>query len=123
MAWKFSGEKEVYVEIAERYENYIRIGVLSDGDKLPSVRAAAEDCGVNPNTVARAYALLEKNGLIKTLPKKGIYVSHGQTKQGDDDIERCIRVLDELKRSGVTVSQLQTAVGIVYKEESENDKN
>ncbi|MBR6784114.1 MAG: GntR family transcriptional regulator [Clostridia bacterium] len=46
-----TGKRDVYIEVAERYEKYIRIGVLRDGDKLPSVRVAANELGVNPNTV------------------------------------------------------------------------
>ena len=74
MAKGFSGKREVYVEVAERYEKYIRIGVLRDGDRLPSVRVAANELGVNPNTVQRAYTLLEEKGFIRTLPKKGVFV-------------------------------------------------
>ena len=43
MAWKFSGKSDVYVQIAEKYENYIKLGVLKNGEKLPSVRTAAEE--------------------------------------------------------------------------------
>ena len=34
MAWKFSGKSDVYVQIAEKYENYIKLGVLKNGEKL-----------------------------------------------------------------------------------------
>ena len=71
----FSGKREIYLEVAEKYESYIRIGILSPGEKLPSVRAAAQEMGINPNTMARAYSYLEERGLIYTLPKKGVYVA------------------------------------------------
>ena len=51
----FTGKRDVYLEVAERYEKYIKLGVLRDGDKLPSVRTAAGELGVNPNTVQKAY--------------------------------------------------------------------
>ena len=70
----FSGKQDVYIEIAERYKEYIDKGILSGGEKLPSVREAACTLGVNPNTVAKAYARLEEEGYIVTLPKKGAYV-------------------------------------------------
>ena len=78
MAWQFSGRQDVYIEIAEKITQYIRAGVYRAGDKLPSVRQAAGEMGVNPNTVARAYALLEERGLVHALPKKGAYVSEGE---------------------------------------------
>ena len=74
MQWKLSGKQNVYLEIAERYREYIRLGVLPAGEKLPSVRQAAVELGVNPNTIARAYAHLEEMGAVRSIPKKGIYV-------------------------------------------------
>ena len=64
MRFNFSGKQDVYIEIAERYREYIELGVIKCGEKLPSVREAAEELGVNPNTIARAYNLLEEKGYI-----------------------------------------------------------
>ena len=55
---RITGKRSVYLEIAEEYKRFIRLGVLSDGDKLPSVRALAVELGINPNTVERAYTCL-----------------------------------------------------------------
>ena len=54
MSIRITGKRSVYLEIAEEYKRFIRLGVLSDGDKLPSVRALAVELGINPNTVERA---------------------------------------------------------------------
>jgi len=72
---RLRGTKNVFEEIAEQYKNYIRLGVLSAGEKLPSCRELAMELGINPNTVERAYAVLESEGLVVTLPKKGTYVA------------------------------------------------
>lgn len=79
MQLNFSGKQDVYLEIAERFKEYIKLGVYKDGDKLPSVREAAGELGVNPNTIAKAYATLEKEGLICSLPKKGAFVTQGKS--------------------------------------------
>ena len=50
-----TGKKSIYEEIKETVERYISLGVLKDGERLPSVRNLALKLGVNPNTVARAY--------------------------------------------------------------------
>ena len=71
---RFSGKQDVYIEIAEKYKEYIKLGVIKSGEKLPSVRHAAGEMGVNPNTVARAYSMLEAEGYIRALPKKGVFV-------------------------------------------------
>lgn len=79
MQLNFSGKQDVYLEIAERFKEYIKLGVYKDGDKLPSVREAAGELGVNPNTIAKAYSILEKEGLICSLPKKGAFVTQGKS--------------------------------------------
>lgn len=75
MKFSFSGNQDIYLEIAQRYKEYIRQGIIRNGEKLPSVRQAAGELSVNPNTVAKAYAKLEQDGYIRSLPKKGVYVT------------------------------------------------
>ena len=62
-----TGKKSIYEEIKETVERYISLGVLKDGERLPSVRK------VNPNTVARAYYELEDKNVIRSIPKKGVF--------------------------------------------------
>lgn len=111
----FTGKRDVYIEVAERYEKYIKMGVLRDGDKLPSVRVAANDLGVNPNTVQRAYTLLEEKGLICSLPKKGAFVTfvHNEERQ-DGRRAEIIRLLNELKEKGITRDEIAELLTEVY---------
>lgn len=76
MSMILSGKKDVYLEILEKYRGYIQAGVYAPGERLPSVRTIASDIGVNPNTVAKAFSLLEEQGYIRSLPKKGMYVAY-----------------------------------------------
>ena len=77
MSLKFSGKQDVYLEIAERFEDYIRRGLYPLGEKLPSVRTVAADMGVNPNTVAKAYRALSDQGVIETRGKQGTFIASG----------------------------------------------
>ena len=113
----FTGKREVYLEVADRYEKYIRLGVLTNGDKLPSVRAVAEDMGVNPNTVQKAYSHLEELGLVVTVPKKGVFVSVNTKKPQPDPYT--LNTLLTLKASGVTEQELLQIISEVYS----NDQN
>ena len=79
MEVRLSGKQNIFEEIASEYERYIRLGALREGEKLPSVRTLAMQLGVNPNTVERAYALLEQKGLVFTLSKKGVFVCAQKT--------------------------------------------
>ena len=71
MRWKLSGKQDVYLEIASRYKEYISMGLLQEGEKLPSVRMAAGELGVNPNTVAKAAPRIPSSGAPR-LPKMNI---------------------------------------------------
>ena len=120
MAKLFSGKQHIFVEVAERYRNYIRLGILNSGDKLPSVRTAAEEMGVNPNTVQKAYAELEREGYIYSLPKKGVFVSNGKAENADKSV-KVSDALDEaraailaLKRGGVSESELINIVKEIF---------
>ena len=115
MTWISSGRQDIYLEIAEKYEQYIKSGIYQNGDKLPSVRTAAGDMGVNPNTVARAYALLEERGYIRALPKKGAYVIYGEEKPHGSAPD-CKALLIELKNQGVRYEDLMNLAKEVFEE-------
>ena len=53
----------------------VRTGTLSPGDKLPTVRRLAEDLGLAPNTVARAYRELELDEVIETRGRLGSFIA------------------------------------------------
>lgn len=55
------------------------LGVIADGEKMPSVRALASQFSVNPNTVQKAYALLEQNGIIYSVKGKGSFFSDDES--------------------------------------------
>ena len=61
--------------ISERFRGYIVSGRLSSGDRLPTVRQAARDLDVAPGTVAKAYKMLERDGLIVTRGAAGTRVA------------------------------------------------
>ena len=127
MKMDFGGKQDVYLEVAARYRNYIELGVYREGDALPSVRFAAAELGVNPNTVAKAFALLECEGMITVVPKKGAFVAfsggHGETggqpETGKNSFsvsipKESLRLIYELRRTGVDKEQLIKWITEVY---------
>jgi len=65
----------LYLQIESQLKHAVAAGALKQGDSLPSVRKMASDLRVNPNTVARAYQNLEREGVIRTVPGGGTYVA------------------------------------------------
>ena len=105
----------IYEQIQDQILRFIESGVLAQGDRLPSVRQLAQDNGINPNTVSKAYTELEKNGYVYNLPKKGVYVAEVDTSNSKG--EKIRNVLEPLKRSGVTKEEMLEAVEELYKED------
>jgi DNA-binding transcriptional regulator YhcF (GntR family) len=69
------GEEPVYVQIARQVREAIASGVLEPGAALPAVRSLASDLGVNLNTVARGYRLLEDEGFVQLREREGAVVA------------------------------------------------
>ncbi len=65
----------IYKQITDQVRLAVTQGKLAVGDQLPSVRALAEDLVVNPNTVARAYADLMREGLLESRAGRGVFIT------------------------------------------------
>ena len=115
MAKPLSSKRDVYLEIAERFEKYITLGIIKPEEKLPSVREAATELRVNPNTVQRAYSLLEERGFIRSMPKKGAFVIFGSTNDnGASKFEALIDELLRLKEQGASKQSIISVIEEVY---------
>lgn len=77
MHWTIDPSATVPVseQIAEQLRFAIATGRLAAGDRLPSVRGLARDLLVNPNTVAKVYRDLERDGVVRTRPGSGVFVA------------------------------------------------
>jgi len=70
----FQAGKPVYLQIADQIRYGAASGKLRAGDPLPSLRPLAEELRINRNTIAKAYAELEGQGIIETVPGKGYFL-------------------------------------------------
>ncbi len=67
----YRDRKLIYEQLVDNVKELILRGELKVDDHLPSVRALAKELGINPNTIQKAYAELERQGVIATLPGRG----------------------------------------------------
>ena len=72
----FQAGKPVYLQLADQIRYAAASGNLRPGDPLPSLRPLAEELRINRNTIAKAYAELEAQGMIETQPGKGYFIAH-----------------------------------------------
>jgi GntR family transcriptional regulator len=70
----FKSGKPVYLQIVDQVRAAVAAGSIRAGEPLPSIRPLAEELRVNRNTVAKAYAELESQGVIETAAGKGCFV-------------------------------------------------
>ncbi len=68
----------IYLQLIEQVRRGVALGKLSAGVRLPSVRQLSRELVVNPNTIARAYTELERNGVLNTRPGLGVFVAQPQ---------------------------------------------
>lgn len=113
------GKESIYEQIRSQIEKFIMTGILKPDDKLPSVRNLAEDLGINPNTVMKAYQELEKNGYIYTLNKKGVFVAKDPEKAKQRSLSDAENMIRTLKEEGLTKDELLEVIHRVYESEEE----
>lgn len=75
MTWKFDSDRPIYTQLTRQIQMHIVSGYYPPGSKLPSVRELAAEAAVNPNTMQKAFADLERAGLITTLRTNGRIVT------------------------------------------------
>ena len=110
------GKESIYEQIRSQIVKFIEAGILKPGDKLPSVRNMAEELGINPNTVMKAYQELEKNGYIYTLNKKCVFVSDLQGEKSEEK-EEAKKLLSLLKEKGFQKEELTALIEELYEED------
>src|SRR5882757_3360516 len=75
----FQAGKPVYLQLADQVRYAAACGRLRPGDPLPSLRPLAEELRINRNTIAKAYAELEGQGIIETIPGKGFFLKNNNS--------------------------------------------
>ena len=108
-------ETPVYVQIMDQLKARVRDGSLAPGARVPSVRQLAADLEINPNTVAKAYTLLEREGVIRTLSRRATVVAESAPSGASQAVERRLdelleRLIDETSRLGLERSELLDAL-------------
>jgi len=69
----------IYEQLYQSIIKMTAVGAFDPGEPLPSVRSVAQELGVNPNTVQKAYQMLERDGIIHTVPGKGSFISESNS--------------------------------------------
>ena len=107
------GKNNVYEQLVNEYKRFIELGIIKKDEKMPSCRELAKELGINPNTVVRAYSVLEENGYIITLPKKGAYVIYEKDKNQSKKIEE-IKSYISLIKEDISYNDILNLINEIY---------
>ena len=101
----FKSGKPVYLQVVDQVKSAAASGALKAGEALPSIRPLAEELRVNRNTIAKAYAELENQGVIESRHGKGCFLAdnHSPLKK---DIRRKM-LIEEIDQAVVQAHHLQ----------------
>ncbi len=128
-------KRPIYKQIAGGIKDMILSGELKSDEQIPSVRQLATDMNINPNTIAKAYAELERAGVVYSAMGRGYFVSPdltGARAEEKEEIKRALlRCVKNAERCGVEKACITemalSAIDEAYKEKNErngeNDKN
>ena len=101
----FKAGKPVYLQLVDQVRYAAASGMLRPGEPLPGIRPLAEELRVNRNTIAKAYAELEGQGIVETQPGKGCFL-----KANHSPFTRVVRdklLLKEIDEAVVMAHHLQ----------------
>ncbi len=89
------GAKPVYRQIMDQIRDAVREENLTAGTALPSVRQLATDLEINPNTVAKAYTFLEREDIVASVPRRGVFIAEEAYKSAARSVDQRVDVIVE----------------------------
>ncbi len=121
---RLEGKRPIYEQLYNGIARLVSAGELSADEKLPAVREVAKQFGINPNTVQKAYSLLEQAGVIYSMPAKGSYVSGEKSAAEAVKNDTLKRVESEMRlafRAGVGIDEIKSLAEDIWSEERNGD--
>lgn len=123
MAWELDSDRPIYAQLVERIQMQIVSGYYPPGGKLPSVRELASVAAVNPNTMQKAFAELERSGLIitqrtngRTVTEDAEMINHIRKELASDHMKEFFVKMKEL---GYTHSEIIALIEQTYERETD----
>lgn len=125
MAWILDSDRPIYMQLVERIQTEIVSGKYPPGSRLPSVRDLAAEATVNPNTMQKAYAELERLGLIITWRTNGRTVTEDTALLSETRYrlaaEHMTLFLQNMKKLGYREADIQKLIADTFKEGLTNE--
>ena len=112
-----------YLQIVQQVREALQLGLVQEGDQLPTVREVVAELAVNPNTVLKAYRMLEYEGLVQGRPGQGTFIVGTLGGPPPETYPRLRRKLlpwlREAQAAGLTQEHILALVGNVLRDTAE----
>jgi GntR family transcriptional regulator len=109
-----------YLQIVQQVKEALRLGLLDVGDQLPTVREVVADLAINPNTVAKAYRDLEREGLVVARPGRGTFIASTLAAPSLEHHDGLRRALEEwiatARRAGLDEESIRALISTTLRE-------
>lgn len=113
----YKDTRPIYEQVVEKFKTLILKGVLAPDEQMPSVRSLAMELSINPNTIQKAYAELERNGFIYTVKGRGNFVAGTDsllTEHKKNCMDKILQLVKESEEYGITkeeiISEIQKSI-------------
>lgn len=113
-----------YLQIAQQVRQALQMGILQEGDRLPTVKEVTGMVAINPNTVFKAYRELENEGLVKGRSGLGTFILKrpaGPAPGTHDALAKKLATwLSEAEAAGLSIQQIEALMHIALRERGES---
>ena len=123
MKWQIDSDRPVYKQLIEQTEKAIVSGIFSPGERLPSVRDLAAEAGVNPNTMQRALAELERSGILYSQRTSGRFITDDEEmidklryQKAEEDART---FFDNMKKLGLSADEIARLLRAIFEEDKD----
>ena len=116
----YKDRRPLYEQIVEKLSDLMVRGVLAQDSQLPSVRSLATELSINPNTIQRAYAELERQGYIYSVKGRGSFVAENhqiRAKKQSEIWQELALLIEDARNAGITLDAFQAQVAQNYKQD------
>lgn len=121
MPWNLDNNRPIYLQLMERIQLDIISGTYKPGDRLPSVRELALEASVNPNTMQKALAELERSGIVHSMRTSGRLITEDRSMieqlKGELAREQIGAFLEKMNRLGFSAGEILSLIQQTVKED------
>ena len=106
----YTDRTPIYEQIVKEIEKHVALGILKEKEQIMSIRELATTLGINPNTVKKAYSILEAKGIIVSISTKGTFIKEGSSKIKQETINNYLKeiksIIEKIEKLGLTKEEI-----------------